>query len=46
MRPATIRYAEAKEPANLRQCWSSYPFVDNQLMPILQAVGLRAATRS
>ena len=31
--PATIRYAEAKEPANLRQCWSSYPFVDDQLMP-------------
>ena len=21
----TIRYAEAIEPANLRQCWSSYP---------------------
>ncbi len=39
MRPATIRYAEAKEPANLRQCWSSYPFVDDQLMPSLQAVG-------
>jgi hypothetical protein len=38
-RNATIRYAEAKEPANLRQCWSSYPFVDNQQMPSLQAVG-------
>jgi hypothetical protein len=39
MRPATIRYAQAQEPANLRQCWSSYPFVDDQLMPVLQAVG-------
>jgi hypothetical protein len=38
-RPARIRYAEAIEPPNLRQCWSSYPFVDDQLMPGLQAVG-------
>jgi hypothetical protein len=39
MRPAHIRYAQAQEPANLVQCWSSYPFIDNQLMPVLQAVG-------
>jgi hypothetical protein len=38
--PARIRYAEAIEPENLRQCFSSYPFVDDQLMPTLQAVGL------
>jgi hypothetical protein len=38
MRPARLKYAEATEPANLRQCWSSYPFVDDQLMPALQAV--------
>jgi hypothetical protein len=38
-RAATIRYAEAIEPANLRQCWSSYPFIDDQLMPVMQAVG-------
>src|SRR5215211_3398849 len=37
-RRARIRYAEAIEPENLRQCWSSYPFVDDQLMPSLQAV--------
>jgi hypothetical protein len=36
--PAYIRYAQAVEPANLRQCWSSYPFVDAQLMPVMQAV--------
>jgi hypothetical protein len=38
MRPAQIRYADAVEPGNLRQCWSSYPFVDDQIMPTLQAV--------
>jgi hypothetical protein len=38
-RPASIRYAEAQEPSNLRQCWSSYPFIDDQLMPAMQAVG-------
>jgi hypothetical protein len=38
-RRASIRYAEAIEPSNLRQCWSSYPFIDDQLMPSLQAVG-------
>jgi hypothetical protein len=37
-RPATIRYAQAIEPRNLRQCWSSYPFIDDQLMPVMQAV--------
>ena len=44
MRPAHIRYAEAIEPSNLRQCWSSYPFIDNPLMPVLQAVGTDGRT--
>jgi hypothetical protein len=39
MRPATITYTETLEPGNLRQCWSSYPFVDDQHIPVLQAVG-------
>ncbi len=38
MRPATIRYTQVLEPANVRQCWSSYPFVDDQQIPVLQAV--------
>jgi hypothetical protein len=38
MVPARIRFAQAIEPANLRQCWSSYPYVDDQIMPVLQAV--------
>ena len=41
MRPASIHYAEALEPANFRQCWSSYPYVDDQLMPVLQATDRR-----
>ena len=43
-RPATLRYAEATEPARLRQCWSSYPYVDDQLMPSLRAVDRRGRT--
>src|SRR5207302_60148 len=38
MQPARIRYTEVLEPSNVRQCWSSYPFVDDQHMPVLQAV--------
>jgi hypothetical protein len=38
LRPARIRYTEVLEPSNVRQCWSSYPFVDDQHMPVLQAV--------
>jgi hypothetical protein len=41
MRPAKIRYTEVREPSNLRQCWSSYPYVDDQHMPVLQAVNRR-----
>ncbi len=37
-RRATIRYTEVLEPSNVRQCWSSYPFVDDQHIPVLQAV--------
>ena len=38
LQPATITYGEAIEPATFRQCFSSYPFVDDQLVPTLQAV--------
>ncbi len=44
MRPATVRYTEVLEPANVRQCWSSYPFVDDQHIPVLQAVDLHGRT--
>jgi len=39
MRPATIRYTEVLEPSDVRECWSSYPFVDDQQIPVLEAVG-------
>ena len=38
LRPARIRYTEVLEPRNLRQCWSSYPYVDDQRIPVLEAV--------
>ncbi|MBV8297576.1 MAG: hypothetical protein JO085_12110, partial [Acidimicrobiia bacterium] len=44
MQPAHLRFAESIEPANLRQCWSSYPYVDDQLMPTLQAVSATSSS--
>ena len=44
MRPAHIRYTEVLEPSNVRQCWSSYPFVDDQHMPVLEAMGRNGKT--
>ncbi len=41
MVPARVRYTEVLEPPNVRQCWSSYPFVDDQRTPVLQAVDAR-----
>jgi hypothetical protein len=38
MKPATVRYTQVLEPSNVRQCWSSYPFVDDQEIPVLEAV--------
>jgi hypothetical protein len=38
MVPAKIRYTEVLEPSNLRQCWSSYPFIDDEHVPVMQAV--------
>jgi hypothetical protein len=41
LRPARIRYSEVLEPRDVRQCWSSYPFVDDQHVPVLEAVDRR-----
>lgn len=38
VQPATLRLATAKLPANIQSCWSSYPFIDTGLMPVMQAV--------
>ena len=36
--PAALKLAVAKLPANIQSCWSSYPFIDTGLMPVMQAV--------
>jgi hypothetical protein len=37
-RPAALRLAVARMPGNVQSCWSSYPFIDTGLMPVMQAV--------
>jgi hypothetical protein len=36
-KPATLHVAISSLPSNVQSCWSSYPFIDNQEMPVLQA---------
>ena len=36
--PAELKLAVAKLPANIQSCWSSYPFIDTGLIPVMQAV--------
>jgi hypothetical protein len=36
-KPATLEVAIGSLPSNVQSCWSSYPFIDNQEMPVLQA---------
>src|SRR6202008_882847 len=36
-RPATLTVADGSMPSNTQSCWSSYPFIDDQDMPVLQA---------
>ena len=36
--PAALKLAVAKLPANTQSCWSSYPFIDTGLVPVMQAV--------
>ncbi len=42
LHPARIRYTEVLEPRNVRQCWSSYPYVDDQRIPVLEAVDVHS----
>ena len=43
-KPARLTLAVAKLPANIQSCWSSYPFIDTGLMPVMQAVATGGAT--
>jgi hypothetical protein len=36
-RPATLQVADASMPSNTQSCWSSYPYIDDQAMPVMQA---------
>jgi hypothetical protein len=36
--PARLRVAISRMPANTQPCWSSYPFIDTDLVPVLQGV--------
>jgi hypothetical protein len=38
-KPAKLNVATATMPSNTQSCWSSYPFIDVQSMPVMQAVG-------
>jgi hypothetical protein len=38
LQPARLRVTTARMPANQQSCWSSYPFVDTDLMPVMQGV--------
>jgi hypothetical protein len=35
--PAKLGVAIGSMPSNVQSCWSSYPFIDDQKMPVLQA---------
>jgi hypothetical protein len=36
-RPAKLSVAIGSMPSNTQSCWSSYPFIDDQSMPVMQA---------
>ncbi|MHB1710767.1 MAG: hypothetical protein ACYCV7_05110 [Acidimicrobiales bacterium] len=36
--PSVLRLTVAHLPSNVQTCWSSYPYIDNQLIPIMQGV--------
>lgn len=38
LQPATLHVVDARMPSNEQSCWSSYPFVDTAVMPVMQAV--------
>lgn len=38
LQPAELRLAYAKLPPNVQECWSSYPYIADQVDPVMQAV--------
>jgi hypothetical protein len=37
LRPAKLDVAIGSMPSNTQSCWSSYPYIDDQSMPVMQA---------
>jgi hypothetical protein len=37
LRPATLDVAIGSMPSNTQSCWSSYPYIDDQDLPVMQA---------
>lgn len=42
VQPAALKLVMARMPADTQSCWSSYPFVDTALMPVMQGVATGA----
>ncbi|HJZ54370.1 MAG TPA: hypothetical protein VKE74_05405, partial [Gemmataceae bacterium] len=40
--PAVLKLAQAHQPGNVQSCWSSYPYIDDQQLPVLQALNPRS----
>ncbi len=38
-KPASLDVATGSMPANVQSCWSSYPYIDDQDLPVMQARG-------
>ena len=42
LEPAVLKLAQAHQPGNVQSCWSSYPYIDDQQLPVLQALNPRS----
>jgi len=42
LEPAVLKLAQAHQPGNVQSCWSSYPYIDDQQLPVLQALNSRS----
>ncbi|HUE58256.1 MAG TPA: hypothetical protein VMO88_01605, partial [Acidimicrobiales bacterium] len=43
--PATLRLSVAQMPSNVQSCWSSYPYIDTGLVPVVQATATSGSDR-
>ena len=41
LQPAKLKIVTAQLPRNIQSCWSSYPYIDAQLMPVMQGINPR-----